>query len=147
VDRLRGAASEQHQSSRVVRIATVNTATVPLVMPVIERFRQEHPATQVEVVGSLHADVQRALLEGSIDLGLVNYLEGDDMPPDLENTPLLAGRAVACMRPDNARSVVPPPASTNTQPRLEHAGSCDAAGSILKPLLDVLTLAYREAVG
>ena len=107
VDRLRSAASEQHQSSRVVRIATVNTATVPLVMPVIEQFRREHPATAVEVVGSLHADVQRALLEGSIDLGLVNYLEGDDMPPDLENTPLLAGRAVACMRPDNALAARP----------------------------------------
>jgi len=56
VDRLRGAASEQHQSSRVVRIATVNTATVPLVMPVIEQFRREHPATAVEVVGMSVSD-------------------------------------------------------------------------------------------
>jgi DNA-binding transcriptional LysR family regulator len=101
VDRLRDAASEQHQSRRVVRVATVNTATVPLVAPVIRRFREMHTSTQVEVFGGVHADVQRGLLEGSSDLGLVNYLDGDDMPPELETTPLLSGRPVVCMRPDS----------------------------------------------
>jgi DNA-binding transcriptional LysR family regulator len=101
VDRLREAASEQHQSRRVVRVATVNTATVPLVAPVIRRFRELHTSTQVEVFGGLHADVQRGLLEGSSDLGLVNYLDGDDMPPELETTPLLSGRPVVCMQPDS----------------------------------------------
>ena len=43
--------------------------------------------------GGAHADIQRALLEGSSDLGLVNYLDGDDLPPELETTPLLSGRA------------------------------------------------------
>jgi DNA-binding transcriptional LysR family regulator len=101
VDRLRIAADEEHQSRRVVRVSTVNTATVPLVMPTISKFRETHPATQVEVFGGVHADVERALLEGSSDLGLVNYLEGDDLPPALETTPLLSGHPVVCMRPDS----------------------------------------------
>lgn len=101
VDRLRGAASEQHVSRRVVRVGTVNTATVPLVTPVIRQFRELHRSTQVEVIGGLHADIQRALLEGSTDLGLVNYLDGDDMPPELETLVLLTGRPVVCMRPDS----------------------------------------------
>ena len=37
----------------------------------------------------------------SFDLGLVNYLDGDDLPPDLETTLLLTGRPVVCMRPDS----------------------------------------------
>jgi DNA-binding transcriptional LysR family regulator len=101
VDRLRIAADVQHQSRRVVRLGTVNTATVPLVMPTIREFRETHQSTQVEVFGGLHADVERGLLEGSSDLGLVNYLEGDDLPPALETTPLLSGRPVVCMRPDS----------------------------------------------
>jgi DNA-binding transcriptional LysR family regulator len=101
VDRLRGAASEQHVSRRVVRVGTVNTATVPLVTPVIRRFRELHRSTQVEVIGGIHADIQRSLMEGSIDIGLVNYLEGDDMPPELETTALMTGRPVVCMLPDS----------------------------------------------
>jgi DNA-binding transcriptional LysR family regulator len=101
VDRLRNAADEQHQTSRMVRIGTVNTATVPLLAPAIMQFRETHPGTQVEVVGGLQADIQRGLLEGSTDLGLVNCLEGDDMPPELETAPLLLGYAVVCLRPDS----------------------------------------------
>jgi DNA-binding transcriptional LysR family regulator len=101
VDRLRQAAGEQHQTSRMVRIGTVSAATVPLLAPAIRQFRETHPATQVEVVGGLQADIQRGLLEGGTDLGLVNVLEGDDMPPELDTTPLLSGHAVVCLRPDS----------------------------------------------
>jgi DNA-binding transcriptional LysR family regulator len=101
VDRLRAAANVQHESRRMVRIGTVNSATVPLVAPTIRRFSETHRMTQVEVFGGLHTDVQRSLLEGSSDLGLVNYLEGDDLPPELETTLLLSGRPVVCMLPDS----------------------------------------------
>src|ERR1700722_14193863 len=77
VERLRDAADEQHRSRRAVRLGTVNTATVPLVAPVIREFRERYDATQVEIIGGLHAEVQERLLEGSVDLGLVNYLDGD----------------------------------------------------------------------
>ena len=101
VDRLRQAADGQHQTSRIVRIGTVSTATVPLLAPAIKQFREAHPSTQVEVAGGLQSDIHRGLLEGSTDLGLVNFLEGDDLPPELETTPLLLGRAVVCLRPDS----------------------------------------------
>ncbi|MFG2138374.1 LysR family transcriptional regulator [Streptomyces sp. NPDC048650] len=101
VDRLRGAADHQHHTTRMVRLGTVNAATVPLLVPVVREFRERHPETQVEVVGAQQADIHRALLEGSYDLGLVNYLEGDDPPPDVETTELLRARAVVCMRPDS----------------------------------------------
>lgn len=101
VDRLRGAAGDQHRISRMVRLGTVNTATVPLVIPTVREFRASHPVTQVELVGAQQADIHRGLLEGAFDLGLVNYLRGDDMPPGFETTELLCGRPVVCVRPDS----------------------------------------------
>jgi DNA-binding transcriptional LysR family regulator len=101
VDRLRRAADQQHHISRMVRLGTVNTATVPLLIPTIREFRETHPTTQVEVVGAQQADIHRALLEGGFDLGLVNYLQGDDRPPDFDTTVLLRGQAVVCIRPDS----------------------------------------------
>ncbi|WP_059013589.1 LysR family transcriptional regulator [Streptomyces specialis] len=101
VDRLRSAADEQHRVSRSVRLGTVNTATVPLLIPGIRAFGAAHPTTRVEVVDARQEEIQRGLLEGGFDLGLVNYLEGDDQPPDLETTRLLRGRPVVCLHPDS----------------------------------------------
>jgi DNA-binding transcriptional LysR family regulator len=102
VDRLRQAAGEQHRSIRMIRVGTVNTATVPLLTPAIRQFRETHHATQVEIIGAQQDEIHRGILAGRFDLGLVNYLEGDDMPPELETTTLLRGRPVVCMRPDSA---------------------------------------------
>ena len=118
VDRLRQAAAGQHHSARLVRIGTVNAATVPLVAPAIREFREANGGTQVEVVGAQQADIHRALLEGRFDLGLVNYLAGDDTPPELETTTLLRGHPVVCMRADSplaARDAVRP-ADLRSQP-------------------------------
>ncbi|MFD4872258.1 LysR family transcriptional regulator [Streptomyces sp. NPDC058420] len=101
VDRLRAAAGEQHRISRMVRVGTVNAATVPLLLPVVRDFRASHPLTQVEVVGAQQTDIHRALSEGGFDLGLVNHLDGDDMPADFESTELLSGLPVVCVRPDS----------------------------------------------
>ncbi|MFJ2236362.1 LysR family transcriptional regulator [Streptomyces sp. NPDC087859] len=101
VDRLRSAAGEQHRISRMVRVGTVNAATVPLLIPAVREFRAGHPVTQVEVVGAQQTDIHRALSEGGFDLGLVNHLEGDDVPAELESTELLRGRPVVCLRPDS----------------------------------------------
>ncbi|MFF3849138.1 LysR family transcriptional regulator [Streptomyces sp. NPDC002328] len=101
VDRLRAAAGEQHRISRMVRVGTVNAATVPLLIPAVRDFRAAHPLTQVEVVGAQQTDIHRALLEGGFDLGLVNHLDGDDMPAEFESTELLRGRPVVCVRPDS----------------------------------------------
>ncbi|MEW2168263.1 LysR family transcriptional regulator [Streptomyces sp. NPDC007084] len=101
VDRLRGAAGEQHRVSRMVRVGTVNAATVPLLIPAVSAFRATHPLTQVEVVGAQQEEIHRALSEGGLDLGLVNHLDGDDLPAEFESTRLLAGRPVLCVRPDS----------------------------------------------
>ncbi|MEI5525422.1 LysR family transcriptional regulator [Streptomyces brasiliscabiei] len=101
VDRLRATAGEQHRISRTVRLGTVNAATVPLLIPVIRDFRAGHPLTQVEVVGAQQSDIHRGLLEGSSDLGLVNHLDGDDVPAEVEATELLRGRPVVVLRPDS----------------------------------------------
>ncbi len=39
-DRLRQAAGAQHRSIRMIRVGTVNSATVPLLTPAIREFRQ-----------------------------------------------------------------------------------------------------------
>lgn len=101
VDRLRAAAGEQHRIRRMVRVGTVNAATVPLLLPVLREFRAAHPRTQVEVVSVQQTDIQRALEEGGLDLGLVNHLEGDDVPAGLECVELLRGRPVVCLRADS----------------------------------------------
>ncbi|WP_208298639.1 LysR family transcriptional regulator [Streptomyces liangshanensis] len=101
VDRLRRAADDQHRTSRMLRLGTVNAATVPLLVPTIREFRAAHPETQIEVIGAQQADIHRELLEGGLDLGLVNYLQGDDKPPGLHSTELLRGRPVACVRADS----------------------------------------------
>jgi DNA-binding transcriptional LysR family regulator len=100
-DTLKRAADASRQMSRTVRVGTVTAATVPLLAPTIHAFRDSHPSTQVEIVGGQQQGIHRALLEGSMDLGLVNYLEGDDMPPEFESTELLRGRPVVCLRPDD----------------------------------------------
>jgi DNA-binding transcriptional LysR family regulator len=101
-DRLRHASGGQHQSIRLVRVGTVTTATAPLLAPAIRQFREIHRSTQVEVIGAQQDQIHRSILEGSFDLGLVNYLAGDDKPPELETTTLLRGRPVVCMRHDAA---------------------------------------------
>ena len=100
-DNLKRAADQSRQLSRTVRVGTVTAATVPLLAPTIHAFRESHPSTQVEILTTQQAGIHRALLEGSMDLGLVNYLEGDDMPPEFESTELLRGRPVVCLRPDD----------------------------------------------
>lgn len=106
-DRLREAASAAHRSTRLVRVATASTATVPLLAPAIARLRELHPATQAEIVAAQREDIRRGISEGSYDLGLANYLEGDDLPPELAATVLLRGRPVVCLRPDSPLAARP----------------------------------------
>jgi DNA-binding transcriptional LysR family regulator len=100
-DRLKRAADQTSRQSRNVRVGTVTSATVPLLAPTVRAFHETHPNTQVEILSASQARIHTSLLEGSMDLGLVNYLEGDDLPSEFESTELLRGRPVVCMRPEN----------------------------------------------
>jgi DNA-binding transcriptional LysR family regulator len=101
IDRLRQAADEKHRVIRVVRVGTVNAATVTLLTSVMRRFRATHEQTEVQIISAQGSEIQNALREGSLDLGLLNYLDGDDLPPDLDSTALLRGPAVVVMAPDS----------------------------------------------
>lgn len=99
--RLRHAADEQHKSSRMVRLGTVSAATSPLLTATIRAFRETHQMTQVEVVLVQQQRLHRLLLEGGLDLGLVNYLDGDEVAEELHTVELLRGQPVVCMHADS----------------------------------------------
>jgi DNA-binding transcriptional LysR family regulator len=107
VDRLRRTAGDLHRHGRTVRLGTVTAATVPLMTPTIRAFHDSHPETLVEIVTGQQDQIHRTLLEGGMDLGLVNYLGGDDMPPEFESTELLRGRPIVCIRPDDPLAARP----------------------------------------
>jgi DNA-binding transcriptional LysR family regulator len=107
VDRVRTGADERHRVSRLIRLGTVSAATSPLVAPVIRSFREQQSETQVEVRLLQQTEIHDGLRDGSLDLGLVNYLEGDDLAPELDTTVLLRGRPVVCLRADSPLAAKP----------------------------------------
>lgn len=97
VDRLKAAAGHQATTRRLLRIGTVNAGTASLVLPAVRAFQTANCATVVEVRNLQQDEIHVCLAEGTLDLGLVNLLDGDDVPPDLEATPLLVGRPAAVL--------------------------------------------------
>ncbi|MFO7251730.1 MAG: LysR family transcriptional regulator [Actinomycetes bacterium] len=99
--RLRAAADAQVRTRSMIRIGTVQAATVPLVAPAMREFHAAHPQTQVELVTTQQADIYEALRGGGLDLGIINVIDGDDLPPDIAAVELLRGRPVVCCRADS----------------------------------------------
>jgi len=64
-------------------------------------FRSRHPGTLVEMVNARPREITEGLVEGGLDLGLLNVLPGDDVSPDLQSTELLHGRPVVCCRSEH----------------------------------------------
>ncbi len=95
VARLCAAAGDQLATRRLLRIGTVNAGTATLVLPAVRAFQDKHPASTVEIRNLQQDEIQVGLTEGTLDIGLVNLLDGDDVPPELELIPLLTGRPVA----------------------------------------------------
>lgn len=91
-ERLRRAAGQEATSGRSVRIGTVNTATPTVVAPGLKRFQETNPTAGVELVALTHAEILRELDEGSLDFGLTNLLEGEDLPTTLRGTHLMSSR-------------------------------------------------------
>lgn len=101
VDRLRQAAGQQSARRRDLRIGTVNAASSTLLAPALRDLHAQHGSGGVEVVNARQADIQQGLVEGSLDLGLVNVLPGDEIPPTIVADKLLEGTPVACLRADH----------------------------------------------
>ncbi|MFJ9317945.1 LysR family transcriptional regulator [Pimelobacter simplex] len=97
VDRLKIAAGDQRTDTRVIRVGTVHAATSTLLVPAVRSFQERHPGTTVEVLTLQQAQIDEGLAEGTIDLGLVNVLDGDDPPIGLDGIDLLHGRPVAVL--------------------------------------------------
>lgn len=104
-DRLRTAAGDRSRSARAIRVGTVNTGTSSLVVPAVRAFQDSRPATTVEVLDLQQPEIQRALGEGSLDLGLVNAvggpLGGDSVPDHLTGTVLVHGAPVVVLPADH----------------------------------------------
>ncbi|WP_370248853.1 LysR family transcriptional regulator [Nocardioides sp.] len=97
VDRLRSAAGDRGAETRQVRVGTVHAATTTLLAPAIEHLQARHPGTGVELLTLTQTAIDQGLTEGSLDLGLVNVLGGDDPPVGLVSTDLVHGRPVAVL--------------------------------------------------
>ncbi|HET9646736.1 MAG TPA: LysR family transcriptional regulator [Microlunatus sp.] len=97
VNRLRATASDQLTTRRLLRVGTVNAGTASLVLPAVRSLQQQHPGSTVEIRNQQQDEIQVGLSEGTLDLGLVNLLEGDDVPPHLEAVPLVQGHTVAVL--------------------------------------------------
>jgi DNA-binding transcriptional LysR family regulator len=97
VDRLRAAAGEQRTDRRLIRLGTVHAATSTLLVPAVRAFQERHPGTTVEVLTLQQVQIEEGLAEGSLDLGLVNVLDGDDLAAGLSGIELLRGRPVVVL--------------------------------------------------
>jgi DNA-binding transcriptional LysR family regulator len=97
VARLRTAAGDTSAGTRTVRVGTVGAATSTLLVPAVRDLRAAHPLATVDVVNTLQADIYDGVVEGVLDLGLVNLLDGDDLPADLAPTTLAHGRPVVVL--------------------------------------------------
>jgi DNA-binding transcriptional LysR family regulator len=109
VERLKAAAGDQLASRRLLRIGTVNAGTASLVLPAVRAFQSTHRRSAVEVRNVQQDEIHASLLDGTMDLGLVNLLDGDDVPPGLEATPLVIGRPAVVLpagHPLTARAAV-----------------------------------------
>jgi DNA-binding transcriptional LysR family regulator len=104
VDRLRSAADDQHRSERSLRLGTaqrMHEERDRRRVHALRRFGVDYPQTRVEVISAQQRRIHERLRDGSLDLGLVNYLATDDAPPDLESVIVRRGRAVACLHPES----------------------------------------------
>jgi DNA-binding transcriptional LysR family regulator len=97
VDRLKVAAGDRSAETRRVRVGTVNAATASLLVPAIAQVQRDHPEISLDLNTLQQHEIDQALLEGSLDLGLINVLSGDDPPVDLVGTDLLHGRPVVVL--------------------------------------------------
>jgi len=101
VDRLRQAAGDQAVRMRELRIGTVNTASSSLLAPALLDLHARHASAGIEVINAQQSDIHQRLAEGTLDLGLVNVLPGDEVPIGLVSVELIQGQPVACMRTDH----------------------------------------------
>ncbi|CAM3222128.1 LysR family transcriptional regulator [Nocardioides dubius] len=101
VRRLRAAASEEFVATRNVHIGTVQAANATLLTPALRAYRARFPEVNVEIRNMQQTEIFHELSVGALDLGLVNVLEGDDPPSDIDRIDLIHGEPVAVLPHDH----------------------------------------------
>lgn len=101
VDRLRQAAGAQAVRVRELRLGTVDTASLKTLVPALRDLHARHDAGAVEIVSAHQGEIHQWLAGGTLDLGLVDALCGDDVPTGLVADELIHGQPVACLRTDH----------------------------------------------
>lgn len=101
VDRLRTAADDREPPAPGVRVATVGSGAPCLLARAVRDVRAQRPALAVHLSSGALPDVVAGLVEGALDLALVDARPGDEVPFDVAAVELARGRiAVACL-PDH----------------------------------------------
>ncbi|HWS39246.1 MAG TPA: LysR family transcriptional regulator [Actinoplanes sp.] len=107
VAQLKAAAGDHGAANRVIRVGTVNAGTSKLLVPAVREFSAGHPGSTVDVATMFQARIEERLLEGRLDVGLVNVFPGDDVPAELHRTVLLHGVPAVCVRTDDPLAAQP----------------------------------------
>ncbi|HSX66660.1 LysR family transcriptional regulator [Nocardioides sp.] len=101
VTRLRSAAAGEAAAGHALRIGSVHAATSVLLLPAVQRLRAARPQTSIDLRTLQQHEIVLGLLEGGLDFGLVNLLDGDDVPAGLTAYELKRGRPVAVLPVDH----------------------------------------------
>jgi DNA-binding transcriptional LysR family regulator len=97
VERLQEAATGQRRQVRGLRLGTVNTGTSTLLLPTLSALKERPNSFGVEVRHLSQPEIETGLLESTLDVGLVNLLDGDDIHPDLRRTTLVRGHPTVAL--------------------------------------------------
>lgn len=100
-DRLRAAARGESRFHRPTRVGSVYFGVTAVVLPAMRSHGIDHEHTAIDLSQLRHEEVQTGLRDGSLDIGLVTLLPGDDLHPDLVATELVDGRPVAVLPGDH----------------------------------------------
>ncbi|WP_312034468.1 LysR family transcriptional regulator [Actinoplanes sp. TBRC 11911] len=104
VAQLKNAARDHARTIRTIRVGTVNAGTSALLVPAVREFGAGHPNTTVDVATMLQDQIHDGLLQGRLDVGLVNVFPDDAIPSGLTRSLLLRGTPVVCCRVDDPLS-------------------------------------------
>ncbi|GAA3530853.1 LysR family transcriptional regulator [Aeromicrobium flavum] len=100
-DGLRAAARGESRIHHPVRVGSVYFGVTAIVVPVMRAHAEDLEHTAVDLRQLRHDEVHAGLRDGSLDIGLVTLLPGDDLHPDLVATELVHGRPVAVLPGDS----------------------------------------------
>ena len=101
VDRLRTAADDREPPASGVHVATVGSGAPCLLARAVRDVRAQRPALAVHVSSATLPGVVAGLVDGALDLALVDLRPGDEVPSEVAAVELARGRlAVACL-PDH----------------------------------------------